>query len=163
MIRMVIVGSWCDHNISIPFTDLLNDLQSHFKGWHQLSIVIIQNIIDNAESFTRFLCLGKSSLRKFGTANELVTGITICHRQKFYCITHLCKNGCGASPIIIAVIGMCADHNNANLIIILGVGGGERGKRSEEHTSELQSQSNLVCRLLLEKKKKKKKKRGKIK
>src|SRR2546430_8190934 len=28
-----------------------------------------------------------------------------------------------------------------------------RGKRSEEHTSELQSQSNLVCRLLLEKKK----------
>src|SRR2546427_6110902 len=31
---------------------------------------------------------------------------------------------------------------------------GER-VRSEEHTSELQSQSNLVCRLLLEKKKKK--------
>src|SRR5688572_32561773 len=28
------------------------------------------------------------------------------------------------------------------------------GWRSEEHTSELQSQSNLVCRLLLEKKKK---------
>src|SRR5688572_32456271 len=31
-----------------------------------------------------------------------------------------------------------------------------RVERSEEHTSELQSQSNLVCRLLLEKKKKKK-------
>src|SRR2546430_12148612 len=30
----------------------------------------------------------------------------------------------------------------------------QRRKRSEEHTSELQSQSNLVCRLLLEKKKK---------
>src|SRR5688572_31581029 len=29
------------------------------------------------------------------------------------------------------------------------------GSRSEEHTSELQSQSNLVCRLLLEKKKNK--------
>src|SRR2546430_13050646 len=28
----------------------------------------------------------------------------------------------------------------------------EQGRRSEEHTSELQSQSNLVCRLLLEKK-----------
>src|SRR2546430_10032708 len=42
----------------------------------------------------------------------------------------------------------------------LGLGPGERGGgrhtpsgRSEEHTSELQSQSNLVCRLLLEKKK----------
>src|SRR2546430_10543219 len=32
---------------------------------------------------------------------------------------------------------------------------GRRHPRSEEHTSELQSQSNLVCRLLLEKKKKK--------
>src|SRR6266511_2107094 len=32
-------------------------------------------------------------------------------------------------------------------------------KRSEEHTSELQSRENLVCRLLLEKKKKKKKKK----
>src|SRR5688572_14540462 len=37
------------------------------------------------------------------------------------------------------------------------VGGGNPvAVRSEEHTSELQSQSNLVCRLLLEKKKKKK-------
>src|SRR2546427_4446207 len=36
-----------------------------------------------------------------------------------------------------------------------GVCGRRRGvPRSEEHTSELQSQSNLVCRLLLEKKKK---------
>src|SRR2546430_12152723 len=41
-----------------------------------------------------------------------------------------------------------------------GAGRGRRGAgerqgqyRSEEHTSELQSQSNLVCRLLLEKKK----------
>src|SRR5438034_4273099 len=42
---------------------------------------------------------------------------------------------------------------------------GDRGRadadaeRSEEHTSELQSHSDLVCRLLLEKKKKKKDKR----
>src|SRR2546430_8610167 len=41
-----------------------------------------------------------------------------------------------------------------------GTGGGNlssgviSSSRSEEHTSELQSQSNLVCRLLLEKKKK---------
>src|SRR5688572_31367978 len=35
-----------------------------------------------------------------------------------------------------------------------GVRHGYRQERSEEHTSELQSQSNLVCRLLLEKKNK---------
>src|SRR5690606_42027634 len=33
--------------------------------------------------------------------------------------------------------------------------GHQRNTRSEEHTSELQSRENLVCRLLLEKKKKK--------
>src|SRR2546427_2904789 len=36
----------------------------------------------------------------------------------------------------------------------LSLGRNFRKSRSEEHTSELQSQSNLVCRLLLEKKKK---------
>src|SRR2546430_13695570 len=35
-----------------------------------------------------------------------------------------------------------------------GIAPGAGGERSEEHTSELQSQSNLVCRLLLENKKK---------
>src|SRR5260370_4704635 len=38
---------------------------------------------------------------------------------------------------------------------LLGLGRGQAGaRRSEEHTSELQSHLNLVCRLLLEKKKK---------
>src|SRR5690606_42026707 len=37
-----------------------------------------------------------------------------------------------------------------------GPDGGGATRRSEEHTSELQSRENLVCRLLLEKKKKKK-------
>src|SRR3989475_8827358 len=37
--------------------------------------------------------------------------------------------------------------------IIAGLAVGQHATRSEEHTSELQSQSNLVCRLLLEKKK----------
>src|SRR5256885_12963775 len=39
---------------------------------------------------------------------------------------------------------------------LLTGGGGSRPGRSEEHTSELQSPCNLVCRLLLEKKKKNK-------
>src|SRR5256885_7272475 len=43
--------------------------------------------------------------------------------------------------------------------VVAGVSGAARGEieqiRSEEHTSELQSPCNLVCRLLLEKKKRK--------
>src|SRR5438132_7051127 len=44
-----------------------------------------------------------------------------------------------------------ADHEPTGLAVL--VGGAGTAKRSEEHTSELQSHSDLVCRLLLEKKK----------
>src|SRR2546426_6529328 len=42
------------------------------------------------------------------------------------------------------------------VVIVRGAFPGDGDLRSEEHTSELQSPCNLVCRLLLEKKKKKK-------
>src|SRR5688572_31442041 len=46
------------------------------------------------------------------------------------------------------------DHAEGGRVARAGRGGaGTDRRRSEEHTSELQSQSNLVCRLLLEKKK----------
>src|SRR2546427_6549738 len=44
-----------------------------------------------------------------------------------------------------------ADSGEVDVVLTTG---GTGLTRSEEHTSELQSQSNLVCRLLLEKKKK---------
>src|SRR5688572_31205977 len=71
-----------------------------------------------------------------------------------------------ASGSLIRVIGnndaIDADINlTGSLILVTTVKGKVelRKERSEEHTSELQSQSNLVCRLLLEKKKKKKNKK----
>src|SRR2546430_7745804 len=51
---------------------------------------------------------------------------------------------CGAGVSARAAAGRSGSRSNSTKL------------RSEEHTSELQSQSNLVCRLLLEKKKKKK-------
>src|SRR2546430_12573807 len=53
------------------------------------------------------------------------------------------------------------EHDDIN-VLVLGsrVIGVKLAERSEEHTSELQSQSNLVCRLLLEKKKRKTKESG---
>src|SRR2546430_12477349 len=45
-------------------------------------------------------------------------------------------------------------HHDVEQHHVEGSAGHGFQRRSEEHTSELQSQSNLVCRLLLEKKKK---------
>src|SRR2546430_7246585 len=45
----------------------------------------------------------------------------------------------------LAITNYAVDYRPPNFVVVLE-------KRSEEHTSELQSQSNLVCRLLLEKK-----------
>src|SRR2546422_3992297 len=53
--------------------------------------------------------------------------------------------------------GHCADILHRSPLFLAGrLGGSAREqRRSEEHTSELQSRLHLVCRLLLEKKKKK--------
>src|SRR2546430_16618452 len=51
-------------------------------------------------------------------------------------------------PAITGFPVITAGSEEIKSVLILSVTG-----RSEEHTSELQSQSNLVCRLLLEKKK----------
>src|SRR5205085_10092497 len=54
---------------------------------------------------------------------------------------------------VAAYFGHVAFWFAVSAAVAIAVAGG-RIFRSEEHTSELQSQSNLVCRLLLEKKKK---------
>src|SRR2546430_12640259 len=61
-----------------------------------------------------------------------------------------CRLGHGAQLYRLRALGQWRDHTDVR-------GRAELSRRlafrSEEHTSELQSQSNLVCRLLLEKKK----------
>src|SRR5438270_2905412 len=54
------------------------------------------------------------------------------------------------------IIGLADDSDLLKCMDMFRQRTGFAHKRSEEHTSELQSQSNIVCRLLLEKKKKKK-------
>src|SRR5438093_11452253 len=56
-----------------------------------------------------------------------------------------------ALPISVVRLPGGADVVDADLVAVHAV---QRGRRSEEHTSELQSLTNLVCRLLLEKKNK---------
>src|SRR2546430_10296714 len=59
------------------------------------------------------------------------------------------------APTTIRVFGISGSWRIERLVRIVLWSGSMPGSdfRSEEHTSELQSQSNLVCRLLLEKKK----------
>src|SRR5688572_4768584 len=61
-------------------------------------------------------------------------------------------------PLNMEVHNRRSSLNEARTYSINGATSGKVRWRSEEHTSELQSQSNLVCRLLLEKKKKNKQK-----
>src|SRR5690349_22981732 len=59
---------------------------------------------------------------------------------------------CEACPVLCQIspgkLGACDRYGNVDGVLT-------RRARSEEHTSELQSRRDLVCRLLLEKKKKK--------
>src|SRR2546430_3776326 len=57
-----------------------------------------------------------------------------------------------ALPICPAPARQLGRSEDEQLLLLPGREVHRRTSRSEEHTSELQSQSNLVCRLLLEKK-----------
>src|SRR2546430_7329300 len=68
-----------------------------------------------------------------------------CDWSSDVCSSDLSRRAAGQSQLL---------HLHHHLqYAVLDPPGVAAGQRSEEHTSELQSQSNLVCRLLLEKKK----------
>src|SRR5260370_20851475 len=68
-------------------------------------------------------------------------------RSTLFPYTTLFRSYCSSLP---------SRRNHARAAVLFDrIRGGPRPLRSEEHTSELQSHLNLVCRLLLEKKKKK--------
>src|SRR5437016_11740001 len=61
----------------------------------------------------------------------------------------------GVSEPLVVTFPKNLDHKSLDRFLVIH---DAVGQRSEEHTSELQSLTNLVCRLLLEKKKTKRKK-----
>src|ERR1039457_5117676 len=64
------------------------------------------------------------------------------------------RDGCGADPFVQSRFNPIGNRNRSDLSTLNGPMEEKPTYRSEEHTSELQSPCNLVCRLLLEKKKK---------
>src|SRR5437016_10153519 len=72
---------------------------------------------------------------------------------RFVCDAH---TGTSSLPVHSVAVGWCRSACRAPFCRsahILNEPSARAGQRSEEHTSELQSLTNLVCRLLLEKKK----------
>src|SRR5437762_11245056 len=78
------------------------------------------------------------------------SGLPLCVAGSYwYCLrasmAAFCKEG---GPVSTFIILTCPEASTTASSVMLPV-----AKRSEEHTTELQSQMYLVCRLLLEKKK----------
>src|SRR5207247_6499293 len=69
---------------------------------------------------------------------------------------HIADDGNRASELVFETLGNSGENRDLQRKEVKGdsIHRGGRRQRSEEHTSELQSRVDLVCRLLLEKKKK---------
>src|SRR5437016_9952953 len=86
-------------------------------------------------------------------------------RSTLFPYTTLFRSQLGGRPLIVHVCRAAASLNPRMIHVVIGHQAkevktaveSENHPRSEEHTSELQSLTNLVCRLLLEKKKTKQK------
>src|SRR5262249_60606396 len=75
-------------------------------------------------------------------------------RSTLFPYTTLFRSSIASSPVV-TLSRPCVSHRNASARSAAHFTGRPKARaaRSEEHTSELQSLTNLVCRLLLEKKK----------
>src|SRR2546427_7917835 len=74
-------------------------------------------------------------------------------RSTLFPYTTLFRSGSVAVDVRGARLGKGGGYSDLEFALAVAHGAVDDTTRSEEHTSELQSQSNLVCRLLLEKKK----------
>src|SRR5947207_11211587 len=86
---------------------------------------------------------------------EFCIWVKTCLPQPFHNLIHVLMV-CRVNLANQAMASTLSAENNLQSAMRLPMAG--QHLRSEEHTSELQSHSDLVCRLLLEKKKKRKKK-----
>src|SRR2546427_1425980 len=102
-----------------------------------------RNYIQNIPHLERPVIHDSSNiLYPYCLAVEDLLGIEVPERAKYVRVIASELNRCIYTLYWLAIYGIFLGHSTMFM-------------RSEEHTSELQSQSNLVCRLLLEKKKKK--------
>src|SRR5437588_8242826 len=84
----------------------------------------------------------RSTLFPYTTLFRSLKSVVLCPKEKKYQIYH--------RKVVLTYVQLYGQHNIAVSKPHLPC---RATKRSEEHTSELQSHSDLVCRLLLEKKK----------
>src|SRR2546430_12665025 len=89
----------------------------------------------------------RSTLFPYTTLFRSLSGERLSHGVRPRCA---CSN---ATPASVPICGCCRESTRTVACGDTCRSAGHAPSRSEEHTSELQSQSNLVCRLLLEKKK----------
>src|SRR2546427_4313831 len=100
------------------------------------------------------MLLGMTSVERIESESQIVTSLKgISSGRRGRDPVAMTMNGAvskSLSLLLADTFRMCWSTNEA---VPWMISTSFRASRSEEHTSELQSQSNLVCRLLLEKKK----------
>src|SRR2546430_3496923 len=116
---------------------------------------------EQPRTLTRNASSGPTPAPRLAPGDRKSTRLNSSHSQNSYAVFCLKKQKPRGHPIGREVDDHCATFVRSVRIALgdhdreIEAGIDRHQRRSEEHTSELQSQSNLVCRLLLEKKKKK--------
>jgi hypothetical protein len=76
MIGMVIIGPRRENEVGIHLPHLADDLFPDWQGREQLTVVIVQHDILDADAFAGFLGLGPPAIRQRAAAFGLMPGVT---------------------------------------------------------------------------------------
>src|SRR5688572_31085645 len=91
-------------------------------------------------------CRNASRVLLMGSSDSMATGMKSCVAGRVEYLVLLRSAACSAARPVAEAVRWIYEDAHVWMAVACHA-------RSEEHTSELQSQSNVVCRLLLEKKK----------
>ena len=113
VVRVVVVGPGCQHQIGLPLADLPDDLLTHIEAGHQLAVVVVQDDVVDADAASGLDGFGAPPHGQLPAAFLVVAGIAVGDGDKAHLVAHRRPLGGDAGRPDVAVVGMRAEGDNA--------------------------------------------------
>ena len=144
MIGVIVVGTRRQYNIRIPLADLPDHLLAHLERGQQLSVVIIEDCVLDAQTARRFLGLGEPALGKSGAVQCLMARIAVGDGHELHRVPGGGKERGGTRRADVAIVGMRAEGDDPNLFSLR-----QQGRDAGQHQYETSHDPQILPHIIM--------------